>query len=96
MAVQINRNNLTKGFCGPFGMEPAKALAFISVLMFLNADALAGIAMPATASASNSLNILMNAGALWTLTQKAGRAFWMLVANSLPGQIVPQHQPIHA
>ena len=40
---------------GPFGTKPVRASVFISVLMLFYADALAGIAKPARASAFNSL-----------------------------------------
>ena len=36
---------------GPFGAEPALASAFIGVSILMGAEALAGIAMPARASA---------------------------------------------
>ena len=57
---------LPKGHYGPFGTKPAGASVFISasISILLNADSLAGIAMPARASVSNSIDILMNAEAL--------------------------------
>ena len=42
---------------GPHGTQPARASAFIGVSILLNADALATIAMPAGASAFNSVFI---------------------------------------
>ena len=58
-----------------FGTNPAKASAFDSVLILINADALAGIAMIAWALASNSLDALMNAEAFAGFVPKSPCGF---------------------
>ena len=62
---------------------PAGASAFSSTTNknVLNADALAGIAKPARASASISVSVLMNVKAMSGFVPMARRVFWMLIPN---------------
>ena len=53
--INVLMSNECRKLYGPFGTKPVRASVFISVLMLFYADALAGIAKPARASAFNSL-----------------------------------------
>ena len=53
--IQLLGTSFQKGPTGLFGAKPAGASAFISVSMLIDTDALAGFAMPARASAFNSV-----------------------------------------
>ena len=55
--------------------------AFFSILTLMDAEALAGIAKTARASASISANILLNVEPMSGFVPKGRRAFWKPVAN---------------